>query len=347
MIRTYLDWLLAVPWGKRSDERLDPVHAREILDDDHAGLEDVKERIVEYLAVRKLRQERGIAEDKRSGRDPDADRAARNGQDLGRRVDRPGAQSRVRAHVARRRARRGGDPRPPAHLHRRAAGPAGAGAARRRDDEPGDPARTRSTRSAPTGAAIHRPRCSRCSTPRRTTRSATTTSTSSSTSPRSSSSPRRTSRRRSPGPLLDRMEVIRFDGYTVDEKVAIARGYLWPRQRERAGLREDEVVDRRPDPRADRQPVHARGRRPPARARARQAAAEDGDDAWRPARAQPPISIDEAAVRDALGRPRSSTRVGRPNGRARRGHRPCGDRDGRRRAVRRGDQDAGRRTGSS
>ena len=44
-----------------------------------------------------------------------------------------------------------------------------------------------------------------------------------------------------PGPLLDRMEVIRFDGYTTDEKVAIARGYLWPRQRERAGLTEDEV----------------------------------------------------------------------------------------------------------
>src|SRR5206468_10297484 len=44
-----------------------------------------------------------------------------------------------------------------------------------------------------------------------------------------------------PGPLLDRMEVIRFDGYTVDEKVAIARGYLWPRQRERNGLLEDEV----------------------------------------------------------------------------------------------------------
>src|SRR5207253_3879839 len=67
MIRTYLDWLLAVPWGKRSEERLDPVHAREVLDSDHAGLDDVKERIVEYLAVRKLRQERGIAEDKRSG----------------------------------------------------------------------------------------------------------------------------------------------------------------------------------------------------------------------------------------------------------------------------------------
>ncbi|HEX2102156.1 MAG TPA: S16 family serine protease, partial [Solirubrobacteraceae bacterium] len=44
-----------------------------------------------------------------------------------------------------------------------------------------------------------------------------------------------------PGPLLDRMEVIRFDGYTLAEKTAIARGYLWPRQRERNGLREDEV----------------------------------------------------------------------------------------------------------
>jgi ATP-dependent Lon protease len=45
-----------------------------------------------------------------------------------------------------------------------------------------------------------------------------------------------------PGPLLDRMEVIRFDGYTVDEKVAIGRDYLWPRQRERNGLHENEVV---------------------------------------------------------------------------------------------------------
>ena len=67
VIRTYLDWLIAVPWSKRSDERLDPVHAREVLDADHAGLEDVKDRIVEYIAVKKLRQERGINEDKRSG----------------------------------------------------------------------------------------------------------------------------------------------------------------------------------------------------------------------------------------------------------------------------------------
>src|SRR5438067_1196422 len=67
MIRSYLDWLLAVPWAKRSEERLDPAHAREVLDADHAGLEDVKQRIVEYLAVRKLRAERGVPDDRRSG----------------------------------------------------------------------------------------------------------------------------------------------------------------------------------------------------------------------------------------------------------------------------------------
>src|SRR5437763_1081797 len=60
VIRTYLDWLIAVPWSKLSEERLDPEHAQEVLDADHAGLEDVKKRIVEYIAVRKLRHERGL-----------------------------------------------------------------------------------------------------------------------------------------------------------------------------------------------------------------------------------------------------------------------------------------------
>src|SRR6059058_4882435 len=67
MIRTYLDWLIAVPWSKRSDEHLDPVGARAVLDADHAGLEDVKDRVTEYLAVRKLRQDRGIEADPKSG----------------------------------------------------------------------------------------------------------------------------------------------------------------------------------------------------------------------------------------------------------------------------------------
>src|ERR687897_419097 len=66
MIRSYLDWLLAVPWAKRSEERLDPAHTREVLDEDHAGLEDVKRRITEFIAVRKLRQERGIEGESRA-----------------------------------------------------------------------------------------------------------------------------------------------------------------------------------------------------------------------------------------------------------------------------------------
>jgi ATP-dependent Lon protease len=55
MIRTYLDWVLDVPWDKTTEDRLDPVAARQALDEDHYDLDKVKERIVEYLAVRKLK----------------------------------------------------------------------------------------------------------------------------------------------------------------------------------------------------------------------------------------------------------------------------------------------------
>jgi ATP-dependent Lon protease len=55
MIRTYLDWVLEVPWAKRTEDRLDPIEARRVLDADHYDLDKVKERIVEYLAVRKLK----------------------------------------------------------------------------------------------------------------------------------------------------------------------------------------------------------------------------------------------------------------------------------------------------
>ena len=58
MIRTYLDWVLDIPWVKTSEDRLDPEEARRVLDADHYDLDKVKERIVEYLAVQKLRQAR-------------------------------------------------------------------------------------------------------------------------------------------------------------------------------------------------------------------------------------------------------------------------------------------------
>ena len=58
VIRTYLDWLVSIPWSNITPDNLDIAHAREVLDADHYGLEDIKERILEYLAIRKLRYER-------------------------------------------------------------------------------------------------------------------------------------------------------------------------------------------------------------------------------------------------------------------------------------------------
>ena len=61
-IRTYLDWMLDVPWSVRTEDNLEIAEARAVLDADHEGLQDVKDRILEYLAVRKLRAERGLGE---------------------------------------------------------------------------------------------------------------------------------------------------------------------------------------------------------------------------------------------------------------------------------------------
>jgi ATP-dependent Lon protease len=240
MIRTYLDWLLAVPWGKTSEERLDPKVAREILDADHAGLEDVKERIVEYLAVRKLRQERGIAEDKRSGAiltliGPPGTGKTSIGESIARALNREFVRMSlggVRDEAEIRGHRRTYIGALPGRLVRalRDAGTMNpvimldevdkVGADWRGDPSAAllevlDPAQNHSFRDHYLDVELDLAQVVFIAT-------ANVAET-------------------IPGPLLDRMEVIRFDGYTVDEKVAIARGYLWPRQRERNGLREDEV----------------------------------------------------------------------------------------------------------
>src|SRR5712692_3848002 len=59
-IRNYLDWMLDVPWGKKSEDTFDVAEARRILDDDHTGLDDVKERIIEFLAIKKRREGRHL-----------------------------------------------------------------------------------------------------------------------------------------------------------------------------------------------------------------------------------------------------------------------------------------------
>jgi ATP-dependent Lon protease len=104
-----------------------------------------------------------------------------------------------------------------------------------------------------------------------------------------------------PGPLLDRMEVIRFDGYTVDEKTAIARDYLWPRQRERNGLLEDEASIADP---VIQTVVSEYTREAGVRQLERELGKILRKTATRIASktVEPPVVVDTDVVRDALGR---------------------------------------------
>jgi ATP-dependent Lon protease len=79
VIRTYLDWLTTLPWKEGSDDNLDIEHARKVLDEDHYGLEDIKDRILEYLAVRKLRLERKSEDDEEQSDLIDSIRREREG----------------------------------------------------------------------------------------------------------------------------------------------------------------------------------------------------------------------------------------------------------------------------
>ncbi|MFH1090045.1 MAG: endopeptidase La [Pseudomonadota bacterium] len=71
VIKTYLDWLLELPWNELSQDQLEIEHARRVLDEDHYDLTEVKDRLIEYLAVRKLVRERGQAEDKETAGEKD------------------------------------------------------------------------------------------------------------------------------------------------------------------------------------------------------------------------------------------------------------------------------------
>ena len=97
VVRNYLDWLLSIPWNKKSKVKKDLTLAEQILEADHYGLEKVKERIVEYLAV----QQRA---NKLTGPDSVPGRPARRRQDVARQIDRQGDRPRIRARFARRRA---------------------------------------------------------------------------------------------------------------------------------------------------------------------------------------------------------------------------------------------------
>jgi ATP-dependent Lon protease len=241
MVRNYLEWIVAVPWGERSDERLDPNHTREILDADHAGLEDVKDRIVEYVAVRKLRESRGIEADAKAGAiltliGPPGTGKTSIGESIARSMGREFVRMSlggVRDEAEIRGHRRTYIGALPGRLVRalRDAGTMNpvilldeidkVGADWRGDPSSAllevlDPAQNSTFRDHYLDVEID-------------LSDVIFIATANSAEP-------------IPGPLLDRMEVIPFDGYTVAEKTAIARDYLWPRQLERNGLREGEAT---------------------------------------------------------------------------------------------------------
>jgi ATP-dependent Lon protease len=249
VIRTYLDWLVSLPWGIVTPDNLDISHARQVLDQDHYGLQDVKERILEYLAVRKLRGER--SEELQSQPEDDI-RKVREGvilcfvgppgvgkTSLGRSIARAMGRKFVRISL--------GGMRDEAEIrgHRRTYIGAMPGrilqALRRVEshnpvfmldevdkltfDFHGDPASALLEVLDPEQNSEFRDHYLEVAYDLSQVMFITTANMLDPI----------------PSPLRDRMEIIFLSGYTEGEKISIAKGYLIPRQVRENGLREQEV----------------------------------------------------------------------------------------------------------
>lgn len=250
VIRTYLDWLVNLPWSKMTEDNLNITHAREVLDEDHYGLEDIKERILEFLAVRKLRIERS---EELSLEPEDEIHRVREGvilcfvgppgvgkTSLGRSIARALGRKFIRISL--------GGVRDEAEIrgHRRTYIGAMPGrilqAIRRTEsrnpvfmldevdklvfDFHGDPASALLEVLDPEQNSEFRDHYLEVAFDLSQVMFITTANTLETI----------------PGPLRDRMEIISLTGYTDGEKIAIAEGYLIPRQLRENGLRESEVT---------------------------------------------------------------------------------------------------------
>ena len=249
VICTYLDWLVTLPWSKFTEDNLDITHAREILNADHYGLEDVKDRILEFLAVRKLRLDR-----KDEFKEPSKDQIRREREgvilcfigppgvgktSLGQSIARAMGRKFIRASL--------GGTRDEAEIrgHRRTYIGALPGrilqSLRRVEtrnpvfmldevdkltfDFHGDPASALLEVLDPEQNSEFRDNYLEVSFDLSQVFFITTANTAETI----------------PGPLLDRMEIIWLSGYTDNEKIAIAKGYLIPRQIRENGLRPEEI----------------------------------------------------------------------------------------------------------
>lgn len=249
VIRTYLDWLVSLPWSIITKDNLDIEHARQVLDQDHYGLKDIKERILEYLAVRKLRNERA---NEVQSEPVDEIRRLREGvilcfvgppgvgkTSLGRSIARAMGRKFIRISL--------GGMRDEAEIrgHRRTYIGAMPGriiqALRRVEsrnpvfmldevdkltyDFHGDPASALLEVLDPEQNVEFRDHYLEVAFDLSQVMFITTANLLDTV----------------PSPLRDRMEVIFLSGYTEGEKIAIANGYLVPRQVRENGLRDDEV----------------------------------------------------------------------------------------------------------
>src|SRR5215470_4211943 len=303
-IRNFLDWMLDVPWKARSEDNFDLIAARRILDEDHSGLGDVKDRIIEFLAVRKRRQERGLVEQGGRGSGaiitlvgPPGVGKTSLGESVARALGRKFArislggihdEAEIRGH---RRTYIGALP----GRIVRALKEAGTknpvimldeidkvGADWRGDPSSAllevlDPAQNHTFRDhylevdLDLSDVLFIPTANVADT--------------------------------IPGPLLDRMELIRLDGYTEAEKLEIARRHLVPRQLERNGLEgsETSITDA-----AINRVISDYTREAGVRSLERELGKVFRKVTTRidSGQLKPPVRVDEALVRDALGKPR-------------------------------------------
>jgi ATP-dependent Lon protease len=242
-IRTWLDTVLDIPWDERTEDAYDIAGARQILDEDHTGLDDVKDRIIEYLAVRKRRSDRGlgVVGGRRSGAvlalvgPPGVGKTS-----LGESVARAMGRKFVRVSL--------GGVRDEAEIrgHRRTYVGALPGRIVRAireagtmnpvvlldevdkvgSDYRGDPAAALLEVLDPAQNHTFRDHYLEVDLDLSDVVFLATANVLDSI----------------PGPLIDRMELVQLDGYTEDEKVAIGRDHLLPRQLDKAGLNADEIT---------------------------------------------------------------------------------------------------------
>jgi ATP-dependent Lon protease len=303
-IRTYLDWMTEIPWSVRTEDNLDIADARRILDEDHTGLSDVKDRIIEYLAVRKLRQERGLAEVTGRGSGAILTLVGPPGvgkTSLGESVARALGRKFVRVSLG------GIHDEAEIRGHRRTYVGALPGRIVRGlkeagtknpvfmldeidkvgSDWRGDPSSALLEVLDPAQNHTFRDHYLEVDLDLSEVLFFTTGNVAETI----------------PGPLLDRMEVIRIDGYTEDEKVTIARDHLLHRQVERNGLQDNEaeVTDD-----AVRAVVADYTREAGVRNLERELGKVLRKVATRIAsgEATPPVTVDAADVREYLGRPK-------------------------------------------